>query len=85
MAYLSNALSLPRAGSPSSVSRLLSTLGALKARISGFQNDYASYRQRRAVYLRTLHELQSYRPRELHDLRVHPADFEELARRQAGL
>jgi hypothetical protein len=36
------------------------------------------------VYLRTLQELQAYRPHELHDLKVQSADFEHLARKQAG-
>ena len=62
-----------------------SLLSALKARIAKLHNDYMTYRQKRAVYLRTLRELQSYRPHELHDLRVQTADFQELARRQAGL
>lgn len=61
------------------------SLGALLAGFAAFRDGFAAYRRKRAVYLRTLGELQSYRPHELHDLRVQPSDFEELARRQAGL
>ena len=58
--------------------------GAAKTGLAGLLNSFRIYRQRRAIYLRTLRELQSYRPHELHDLRVQSADFEELARKQAG-
>ena len=58
--------------------------GALTATIRGWLDTYQTHRRRRDVYLRTLRELQSYRPHELHDLRVQSADFEELARKQAG-
>ena len=63
----------------------LSPLGAVRAGVAGFIDAFNTYRRRRAVYLRTLRELQSYRPHELHDLRVQPGDFEELARKHAGL
>lgn len=60
------------------------TFGAIKAGLTGFREAFATYRRQRAIYLRTLRELQSYRPHELHDLRVQSADFEALARKQAG-
>jgi hypothetical protein len=62
-----------------------SPTGALLAGITGFVDAFSTYRRKRAVYLRTLQELESYRPHELQDLKVQSADFEELARRQAGL
>jgi hypothetical protein len=58
--------------------------GGLAARIAAWRRAHAAYREKRAIYLRTLRELQSYRPHELNDLRIHPADFERLAREQAG-
>jgi uncharacterized protein YjiS (DUF1127 family) len=59
--------------------------GGLRAGLAAFRTAFLNYRRKRAVYLRTLRELQSYQPHELQDLRIQPADFEELARRQAGL
>ena len=61
-----------------------SLMGALRAGFTGFGEAFKTYRRKRAIYVRTLRELQSYRPHELHDLKVQSADFEELARRQAG-
>ncbi len=64
---------------------------ALNSRIAALRNAFASYRrtraiyrQQRAIYFQTLRELQSYRPSEMHDLRIDPADFEAVARKQAG-
>jgi uncharacterized protein YjiS (DUF1127 family) len=61
-----------------------SPLAAIRAGLAGFAQGIRTYRKQRAIYLRTLRELESYRPHELHDLRVQSADFEELARKQAG-
>ena len=58
--------------------------GTLLARFAAARTALQIHRSRRAIYLRTLRELQSYRPHELHDLKIHSSDFEELARKQAG-
>ena len=58
--------------------------GALLARFTAARTALQIYRGRRAIYMRTLRELQSYKPHELHDLKIHSGDFEELARKQAG-
>jgi uncharacterized protein YjiS (DUF1127 family) len=57
---------------------------ALRAKLAAARTEFQIYREKRAIYLRTLRELQSYRPHELHDLKIHPANFEEVARKQAG-
>jgi uncharacterized protein YjiS (DUF1127 family) len=62
----------------------LSIFGALRARLAAAKGSFAEYRRKREIYLRTLSELQSYRPHELQDLRIQADDIEELARRQAG-
>jgi hypothetical protein len=62
----------------------LPIFGALKARLAASKEAYRTYRRKREIYLRTLRELQSYRPHELLDLRIQSGDFEELARKQAG-
>jgi hypothetical protein len=66
--------------------------GALDIRLTALHDAWdtyrrtrESYRNKRAVYHRTLRELRSYRPNELHDLKIDPADFEIVARIQAGL
>jgi hypothetical protein len=61
-----------------------SPFAAIREALEGYRHAFMTYRRRRAIYLRTLRELQAYRPHELHDLRVQSADFEELARQQAG-
>ncbi len=61
-----------------------STFAAIREALEGCRHAFTTYRGKRAVYLRTLRELQAYRPHELHDLRVQSADFEELARKQAA-
>lgn len=58
--------------------------GVTRSRLSALVESWREYRRKRAIYLRTLEELNSYRPHELADLRIHTGDFEELARRQAG-
>jgi hypothetical protein len=62
-----------------------SPIAAIRARLGAAWEAYSAHRRKRAIYLRTLRELQSYRPHELHDLRLQGADFEELARQHAGL
>ena len=62
----------------------LPLFGALRARLSAATQAFKTWRRKREVYLRTLRELQSYRPHELHDLRIQTGDFEALARQQAG-
>lgn len=62
----------------------LPLFGALRVRFSAATEAFKSYRRKREIYLRTLRELQSYRPHELHDLRIQSGDFEALARQQAG-
>lgn len=52
---------------------------------SSLRDRLVEYRRRRSIYLRTLAELQSYRPHELLDLGIDPGEIDELARRQAGL
>jgi uncharacterized protein YjiS (DUF1127 family) len=67
--------------------RLRTTHGPLavtRSRLFGLVEEWRAYRRKRAIYLRTLDELNSYRPHELADLRIHTGDFEELARQQAG-
>ena len=59
-------------------------LGGLMTRLASARTEFQIYRQKRAIYLRTLRELQAYKPHELHDLRIQSGDFEELARKQAG-
>ena len=59
-------------------------LGRLRQRLANARQAFATYRRQREIYLRTLHELQSYRPHELHDLRIQTDDIERLAREQAG-
>ena len=56
----------------------------LGVRLAAIRTAFETYRRKRSVYLRTLRELQSYRPRELNDLRIDPADFEAVARKAAG-
>ena len=62
----------------------LPLVGALRARLFVATQAFKTWRRKREVYLRTLRELQSYRPHELHDLRIQTGDFEVLARQQAG-
>jgi uncharacterized protein YjiS (DUF1127 family) len=62
----------------------LPVLGALRARLAGAVEAFKTYRRKRDIYLRTLRELQAYRPHELQDLRIQSGDFEALARQQAG-
>jgi hypothetical protein len=62
----------------------LPIFGALRAKFAAAKDSFAEYRHKRAIYLRTLRELQSYRPHELADLRVQSGDVERLAREQAG-
>jgi ferric-dicitrate binding protein FerR (iron transport regulator) len=57
---------------------------AALARLTAARTAFQIYRHKRAIYLRTLRELRSYKPHELHDLKIHSGDFEELARKQAG-
>ncbi len=57
---------------------------ALRDAIAAYRQSRETYRQQREVYLRTLRELRSYKPWEMHDLRIDPADFEAVARQQAG-
>ena len=66
-----------RAGRPAVVE-------ALAAPLARLQKSLRDYRRKRAIYLRTLRELQSYQPHELTDLQIHASDFPELARKQAG-
>lgn len=61
-----------------------SFLGPIKARLAAAKADLREYRRKRAVYLRTLNELQAYRPHELQDLRIGSSDIDMLARKQAG-
>ena len=61
-----------------------SRIAALRDAFAAYRRTRAIYRQQRAVYLQTLRELRSYRPSELHDLPIDPADFEAVARKQAG-
>ena len=72
------------APSDHAVSQPLSWSG-LRAGLAAFRTAFLTFRRKRAVYLRTVRELQSYQAHELQDLRIQPADFDELARRQAGL
>ena len=60
-------------------------LTALRDAWDTYRRTREVYRERREIYRRTLRELRSYRPNELHDLRIDPADFEAVARMQAGL
>jgi len=62
----------------------LPILGALGARYAASKEAFKTWRRKREIYLRTMRELQSYRPHELLDLRIQSGDFEELARKQAG-
>jgi uncharacterized protein YjiS (DUF1127 family) len=62
----------------------LPILGALRARLAVSTGAFKTWRRKREIYLRTLRELQAYRPHELRDLRIQSDDFEELARKQAG-
>jgi len=57
---------------------------AVESAVGVYRDARAENRRRREVYKRTLRELESYRPHELHDLKIDPADFETLARQQAG-
>ncbi len=57
----------------------------LGSRLASVRAAFSTWRRKREVYLRTLRELQSYRPHELQDLRIQSGDIEELARQQAGL
>jgi hypothetical protein len=59
-------------------------LAALREAFATYRRSRETYRRRRAVYLQTLKELRSYRPHELHELRIDSADIEALARQQAG-
>ena len=59
--------------------------GFLTTGLADLRSRFASYRHQRAIYLRTLRELESYTQRELHDLRLDPADFETLARQNAAM
>ena len=63
----------------------LPILGAIGAKLAARKEAFITWRRKREIYLRTLRELQSYRPHELLDLRIQSGDFEELARKQAGL
>jgi hypothetical protein len=65
-------------------SALDARIGALRAAFAAYRRARETYRKQRATYRQTLRELRSYRPRELHDLRIDPADFEAIARRHAG-
>ena len=65
--------------------RAVATAGnPFSARLAAWRSAYETYRAKRAIYLRTLRELRSYRPWEMHDLKIDPADFETVARKQAG-
>jgi uncharacterized protein YjiS (DUF1127 family) len=59
-------------------------LTALFARLAELPVAIHEYQRKRAIYIRTLEELESYRPRELADLGISTGDFETLARKQAG-
>jgi uncharacterized protein YjiS (DUF1127 family) len=59
-------------------------LTALFERLAELPAAFYEYQRKRTIYLRTLEELASYRPRELADLGIHSGDFETLARKQAG-
>ena len=59
-------------------------LGVTRTRLIALVETWRTYRRKRAVYLRTLDELNAYQPHELSDLRIHTGDFERLARQQAG-
>ena len=58
---------------------------ALLTKLKNLRESRQTYRRKRAVYRRTLLELESYRPHELADLGIHGEDFDLLARQQAGL
>ena len=73
MAYIASA----EAARPSVLMAAIDPLVRLRMRLR-------EYRRKRAIYLRTLQELRSYQPHELNDLRIHPTEFEALAREQAG-
>ncbi len=60
------------------------SLAALRNAFAAYRRTFETYRRQRAVYVQTLRELRSYRPWELADLPIHPADFEAVARKQAG-
>jgi uncharacterized protein YjiS (DUF1127 family) len=60
-------------------------LTAFFARLAELPAVFYEYQRKRMIYLRTLEELESYRPRELADLGINSSDFEALARSQAGL
>lgn len=64
--------------------RLDVSIAAMRDAFATYRERREIYRRKRAVYLRTLRELQSYRPHELSDLRIDPADFQAIARKQAG-
>jgi uncharacterized protein YjiS (DUF1127 family) len=59
-------------------------LTALFDRLAELPAAFYEYQRKRAIYLRTLNELESYRPRELADLGINSGDIEALARKQAG-
>jgi uncharacterized protein YjiS (DUF1127 family) len=61
-----------------------SLVASLRERIATARESFATYRHKRAIYLRTLRELQSYRQHELIDLGIQSGDIETLARKQAG-
>lgn len=60
-------------------------LTALFERLSELPAVFYEYQRKREIYLRTMRELESYRPHELADLRIASSDIEAIARKQAGL